>query len=115
MKGFLKMLFLALAVIAFAFWAAITAHADPKTKRVYCIAAVYQRISPCEWVGISNCGNMWKVVIPAQVQQPKSVGVAEGKHAEAWFLDEQNGTWSQLAKVPAIGDTLGYVDVPADK
>lgn len=99
--------YLALALVA---GLAVTAHADPKTKRVYCVAAVYQRVSPTEWVGISNCGNMWKVVVPSAIAVPKSIGVAEGKHAEAWFWNPQDGSWNQLEKVPALGDTLGWID-----
>jgi hypothetical protein len=108
---------LALAIVAATIFLAVTAQA----KRVYCIAAEYARLSPTEWVGISNCGNLWKVVIAIPGVNPdslfkangagKSLGVAAGDSAEAWYYDQANGIWSQLGKVPALGDTLGYVDV----
>lgn len=112
MKSFIQMLITAALLAAFILLTAKSVTGEPKTKRVYCIAAVYQRISPSEWVGMSNCGTMWKVVVPAKIAVPASIGKAEGQHAEAWYFDEQNGSWNQLAKVPAIGDTLGYADVP---
>ena len=123
MKDTLGRLFWAGIIIGIVLFAALKVGAKP-TKRVYCIAAEYARLSPTEWVGISNCGSLWKVVISIPGVNPdslfkangagKSLGVAAGDSAEAWYYDQANGVWSQLGKVPALGDTLGYADVPSE-
>ena len=110
-----------LVLAAIIFTAVITAAKSAHGERMFCIAAEYARISPTEWVGITTCGNMWKVVIPFAVGNADSVfkargaghsiGHASGEKAEAWYLDEADGSWNQLEKVPALGDTLGYVDI----
>jgi len=122
MKQHLKLAVLAVLTCIFVFVAALTCRAQvQKPERVYCIAQGYQRISPTEWVGYSNCGTVWKVVASlASGQDPDStfaargaghsLGHASGKAAEAWYYDEADGVWSQLEHVPAVGDTLGYID-----
>jgi hypothetical protein len=121
-KYHLKLAALALFTVIFVFVAALTCRAQPaKLERTYCIVGGYKRLSPCEWVGFSNCGNVWKVVAPlaesvnadsvfAARGVGHSIGHAAGAHAEAWYYDEQDGTWVQMDRVPAPGDTLGWID-----
>lgn len=120
MKSFIKLFIMALTVIAIMFWAAL-AHTKP-AKRVYCIAAEYARISPCEWIGISSCGSTWKVVVPLTVANADSmfkargaghsVGHASGDKAEAWYWNQEDGSWNQMERVPALGDTIGWIQAP---
>jgi hypothetical protein len=105
----MRTFFLATAVVAAVLFLALTAQAE----RIFCVVIGYKQISPTEMVGFSNCGSVWKVVFPNPLrgdQVPRSLGVAESDSAEAWYWDPGEGSWNQLGRVPAPGDTLGFVD-----
>ena len=116
MKRIIDIIVLAVVLVTGLIVAAKSVKGQDKVRRVFCIAAEYVRISPTEWVGLSNCGITWKVVVPApeNIELPKSVGAAEGDEAEAYFWDNGEGSWNRLDAVPALGDTLGYIDMPAE-
>ena len=68
MKAFLKLLGLAVAVIAFMFWAALSSvgcsgavlQEDPLVHRseIRCVAR-YVQLTPTTMVGYDGCGNVW--------------------------------------------------------